>query len=99
MKEDDDESPYCELCNSCGEEGCCSFIKCFRELVFQNDECKYDYVKDAIFAKEIAELGSQVITKLENGLFSSESAVKEYRSEWNKIYDEVYKDHNQGLFV
>ena len=35
MLEDDIESPYCEKCGSCGEEGCCTPAK--RKAV----KCKY----------------------------------------------------------
>ena len=28
MNEDDFPSPYCIICNACGEEGCCPPTKC-----------------------------------------------------------------------
>jgi len=42
-------NPYCELCDCCGEDGCCSHLGCFRTLVENNKMCKYGktYLNDA----------------------------------------------------
>lgn len=85
-------SLYCPTCDSCGHDGCCSFITCFSKLI-ENDKCDNgeQYLKDAIFTRNIMQLADEVINKLENGLFDSKLAVEEYRKEWNKIYNTVYK--------
>lgn len=86
------ESPYCPTCESCGYDGCCSFVKCFRKLI-ENDKCDNgsQYLADAIFSRNIMQLADEVINKLENGLFDAKLAVEQYRKEWHEIYDKVYK--------
>ena len=86
------ESPYCPTCESCGYDGCCSFVKCFRKLI-ENDKCDNgsQYLADAIFNRTIMQLADEVINKLENGLFDAKLAVEQYRKEWHEIYDKVYK--------
>jgi len=83
---------YCEICGSCGEQGCCSFISCFSRLV-KEKKCEYgqDYLNHAIFTHALAELGQEIITKLENGLLDANLAIKEYNTRWVEIYDESYK--------
>ena len=86
------ESPYCPTCESCGHDGCCSFITCFSKLI-KNDKCDSgsQYLLDAIFSRCIMQLADEVINKLENGLYDAKSAVENYRKEWHEIYDDVYK--------
>lgn len=85
------ESPYCRTCDSCGEDGCCSYVNCFRELI-KNDKCDYgeSYLKDATFSYYVANLGNDVINKLENGLYDAALAVQEYHRQWKAIYDKIY---------
>lgn len=88
----ENESLYCRLCESCGHEGCCNFIQCFRKLI-ENDKCDngQQYLKDARFHFRISQLSEEVINRLENGQYDAKLAVQEYRKEWNEIYDKVYK--------
>ena len=88
----ENESPYCPTCESCGYDGCCSFIRCFSSLI-KNDKCDNgsQYLADAIFSRNIMQLANEVINKLENGLFDAKLAVEHYRKEWHEIYDKVYK--------
>ena len=92
------ESPYCKICTSCGEEGCCPYLNCFSHLI-ENDNCKYGHVhlRDAKFDYRLSKMGYDIINKLENGLFDAELAVKEYHKQWNEIYEDVYKDDNQEV--
>ena len=85
-------SPYCSQCEACGESGCCSHLQCFLSLIDKNKNCDYGerYFKDAKFAYSIAQLGEEVINKLENGLYDSKLTVEEFRKEWNIIYDRIY---------
>lgn len=43
MLEDDIESPYCEKCGSCGEEGCCTPAKCEEVKCKYGENCVEDY--------------------------------------------------------
>lgn len=35
------KSVYCHSCNSCGEDGCCSYLKCVQNSIELNPDCKY----------------------------------------------------------
>lgn len=85
-------SQYCPTCESCGYDGCCSFIGCFSSLI-KNSQCDNgsQYLSDAIFSRRIMLLADDVFKKLENGLFDAKLAVEQYRKEWQEIYDKVYK--------
>lgn len=92
--------PYCSLCEACGYEGCCNFIQCYSKLISLNQESEKwcqegeGYLKDARMHFQLSQLGEEIINKLENGLYDAELAVKEYRKEWNIIYDKIYKYGN-----
>ena len=90
--EQEQSNPYCKICESCGHDGCCSFIKCFSKLI-ANVDCDNGatYLKDAKFAYSIYQLSEEIMNKLENGLYDKDLAVMEYRKEWNRIYDKIYK--------
>ena len=53
IEEEDNYSPYCEICSGCGEDGCCPAVFCTME-----EGCKYPktYLRDLkegyIFMKE-----------------------------------------------
>ena len=40
---EDDESPYCEKCGSCGEDGCCTPAKCEAVKCKYGESCIEDY--------------------------------------------------------
>jgi hypothetical protein len=40
---EDEESPYCEKCGSCGEEGCCTPAKCEAVKCKYGERCVEDY--------------------------------------------------------
>lgn len=44
-------SPYCASCDSCGEQGCCSYIHCVLKAIDLNKECDYPitYKEELIF--------------------------------------------------
>ena len=85
-------SPYCKVCDGCGEDGCCTFTSCFANLVKNNEGCDYGerYVKDARFAKCIANLADDLIDKLSKGEMDKDTFLKEYDREWHEYYDKVY---------
>jgi hypothetical protein len=75
---DEDESPYCSECSACGEDGCCSALKCaYNNMVIKSTGlyCE-DYFKDIEFAYEMFKA------------YYDESKDKEM---FDTIYDKVYK--------
>lgn len=85
------ESPYCELCGGCGEDGCCSHLNCFRTLI-QNPKCDYGktYLADAMFAEKMYELGFKIFQKLKKHEITSDEAVVEYDENYDIIWNEIY---------
>lgn len=85
------DSSYCELCGGCGEDGCCSYLKCFKSLI-ENPKCDYGetYLKDAQFADKLYTLGFNIIQKLKNHQLTSDEAVEEYENEYDIIWNEIY---------
>jgi hypothetical protein len=66
MENTENYNPYCEICNGCGEDGCCSPINCTME-----DGCKYggSYLislkEDYLFVREFY---SKIYPKLDDDL-------------------------------
>ena len=89
---EEDYTPYCELCESCGEDGCCSHINCFRALVNANDKCKYGetYVREAIFNKKLATLTYELMQNIKEGKVDPNLVVEVFNRRWNDLWDEVY---------
>jgi hypothetical protein len=54
INEEGDESPYCEKCGSCGEEGCCPLDKCKYGLTWAINELEY-LIRMLEAAKELLE--------------------------------------------
>ena len=88
---EEENSPYCELCGGCGEDGCCSHLGCFRTLI-QNPKCDYGitYLKDTQFSDELYKLGYNIKEKLKNKEITADDAVIEYEKEYDLIWDKVY---------
>lgn len=87
----DDNSPYCKTCNSCGEDGCCSWLSCFAALS-KDSKCEYSgYLNDAMFDKQVLTISFDIIDGLRTGTLDASSAVLEFDSAWKSAYDKVYK--------
>lgn len=84
------ETPYCKICDSCGEDGCCSWLNCFGKLI-QNDDCKYgdSYYYDALLCKVMLEIADEIFTKLKNGEISAEEAWSRYDKEYDENWDNL----------
>lgn len=84
-------NPYCKLCGGCGEDGCCSHVMCFNQLI-KNPKCKYGetYVLDARYAKKIAEMTSDLLAELKSHKKTEDQVITEYEKRTNEIYNEVY---------
>ena len=91
MEEDEiTYSPYCELCEACGEDGCCSHIICFSNLI-KNPKCKYGeiYVKEAILNKNIVKVLFELLDTLEN---DDKYTKKQFLTDLNYKIDLLYDE-------
>lgn len=79
--EEDDYSPYCKVCDGCGEEGCC--IPTFCQ---QSPDGKYceSYLLDLKF-------GYLMFQELHELIYNDPLYEKEVKTIYNRIYDEIYK--------
>lgn len=87
---------YCQICQACGHDGCCNFIQCYSKLISLHkgeDECQEGegYLKDARMYFNVAQLGEEIINKLENKQYDAGLAVQEFRKEWDVIYNKIYE--------
>jgi len=76
----EDYSPYCKICDSCGEDGCCSALSCKQDP--NGDYCK-TYLKDLQF-------GYRMYKELVNLLENDEKYQKQIDEIWDKTYDITY---------
>jgi len=74
-------SPYCKICEACGEEGCCSAMSCQQHP--EGDYCQ-GYLKDLKFA--------YVMYREIYNMVSEDPKYKEKIEElWHQTYDNIYK--------
>lgn len=80
------ESPYCPVCDACGEEGCCSPLMC--EQSPAGDYCEW-YLRDLKFAYKMYQWMEQniVLTPEQKQLLDEE---------WDKAYDQIYLNKNDN---
>lgn len=87
-------SPYCKLCSSCGESGCCSPLSCmYKCMVDKNPQkCKYGYgyAKDLHFGYKLANFYEDEIEKLRNKEITVEDFLERTDAGWDGIYDEIF---------
>lgn len=93
---EDEESPYCETCGSCGETGCCPPINC------QAVKCKYGEInsKDYECLQKQWEIMHNALFLLED-VASEESVLKVVQDtlnavdkEWDKLYSKENHESN-----
>ena len=77
-KTDESYNPYCPICDSCGEDGCCSALNCK-----QSDNGKYcgTYLKDLQF-------GYRMFKELYNLI--DEKGDEEMKKSLDELYDKNY---------
>ena len=75
-------SVYCPVCESCGEEECCSPLIC--QHVEGGSYCKTNL--------RHLKLGYLLAEYLQNNLYSKlpEELKKEYDDKWHEFYDEIF---------
>jgi hypothetical protein len=88
MLEDNEDSHYCEGCNSCGETGCCAPINCeavkckYGKINLEDYECfqnQWDIMFNAL-KDIIEECGEENIGSI------AKNALKAVDKEWDKLY-------------
>ena len=91
-----DWTGYCKLCDSCGEEGCCSPIGCLRQhmIVDRNKDCDYGdrYFRDILFGYKTAQMYSAIFDDLKTGKLELKEAIELEVKQWDNIYEWVYND-------
>lgn len=87
-------SPYCELCESCGEEGCCSPVSCMYKCMITEKpkKCNYgeSYAHDLNFSYQLSNMYGEQIDLLESKEITVEEFLERVKLEWDLIYDKVY---------
>jgi NAD-dependent SIR2 family protein deacetylase len=76
-----DITPYCPTCNGCGQEGCCSPLRCN-----QSSDGLYcsQYLKDLKF-------GYQMFIKLSTLINDDPKYKNQIDVIYDEVYDEIYK--------
>jgi hypothetical protein len=88
QKQIDDESPYCEKCDSCGETGCCPPINC--EAVV----CKYGEInlKDYNCFQDQWEVMYNALKDITtaSGYFLARELARDALNVVDKLWDKLY---------
>lgn len=89
-------NPYCELCTSCGEEGCCSPMMCMYKCMVTErpKKCKYGsgYYDDIKFSYLLNREYEEEIYKLKEKEITTEQFLENVEKKWHEIYDIAYAD-------
>lgn len=83
MSDNDDYSPYCPICEGCGEDGCCSAISCKQHP--DGSYCK-TYLKDLKFGYLLSKELFKLIEESKNT-----ELIKSMGEIYDKIYDIIYE--------
>lgn len=86
----EEDSPYCKLCSSCGESGCCSPLRCFSKLI-KNDKCQNGegYLLDIQIALEFSDWVLGYFNNKDN--LTAKDANRKYSEMMDRIYGEDNK--------
>jgi len=87
-------SPYCKLCDSCGEEGCCSPVSCMYKCMVDErpKKCRYGYgyAHDLEFSYKLQNMYYKYVEMLSKKEITTEQFLETVDLEWDRIYDLVY---------
>jgi hypothetical protein len=87
MQEDDIEySPYCKICDACGEDGCCSAASCKQHP--DGHYCK-GYLKELKF-------GYLMYKELMNLVGDDPRYEEMISKKWNDLYDQIFIDQKDN---
>jgi hypothetical protein len=99
-EEEDIESPYCEVCGTCGEIGCCGIEGFINAHIKGKTNCK----NEDIIIRELEDLCNykneifEQNKSLEERIEKAVEYIEKYKEEWEE-YDEVQKDMNKLLEI
>ena len=79
------KNPYCPVCDSCGEDGCCSALSCKQDP--NGDYCE-TYLKELKFAYSMYKFLMDLVS--EDPKYKDEIDEK-WDSEWDKFFDKDNK--------
>jgi hypothetical protein len=86
LKEMNEESysPYCKICEACGEEGCCSAMGCQQHP--DGDYCA-GYLDDLKF-------GYIMYREIYNMVHDDPKYKEQISKLWNETYDKIYRNED-----
>jgi len=83
MSNTDNFSPYCPICEGCGEDGCCSPFSCKQHP--EGSYCK-TYLKDLKFGYLLSKELFNLISDSNNP-----ELIKSMDEIYDNVYDKIYK--------
>lgn len=89
INEDETYSPYCKLCEGCGEDGCCDSLSCARKLMVESAapiDCKYGNT-----AYNDIEFAVKMYREMYNNLADANS-IEEYRAFVESLFDQMFEE-------
>jgi hypothetical protein len=96
MLEDDIESPYCEKCGSCGEDGCCPPIMCeavkckYGEINLKDYQCFQDQWEVMFNALKNIVSNPDQKSPDSDFYFSDKEYAQNALNEVDKLWDKLY---------
>ena len=77
--------PYCNNCDSCGHDGCCSYIKCIFDSINRSEDCLYtETTKAEVMLRHY--FYNYIIDE------SEDNPNKEIRDFVDKVFDKAYAE-------
>ncbi len=78
-------SPYCPICEGCGEEGCCSPLLCKQD---PNGSYCQSYLNDLKFGYKMY---NKIMELLEKDDEKNQEIIESIKNIFDITYDEIYK--------
>ena len=97
MSEEDIESPYCEVCGTCGYIGCCGIRNFIEEHIKGKTNCKNEdlIISELIYLCENEEEKDKEIEKLHSII----KEVREMRKYLSNKYYEMGEEVDMGVII
>ena len=95
MEEEENYSPYCKNCDSCGESGCCSPLNCAYDSMVKNQDKNCDYGES--YYRDI-EINYKLADKLYNLIMEQPDLfidMKILKGKAEAIYDELLDSYDE----
>lgn len=89
-------NPYCELCGSCGEEGCCSPISCLFKCMVEERPKKCDHgsgnAEILWFNYLLSDMYGEYTYKLKEKEITTEEYLEITEKKWHELYDIAFAE-------